>query len=158
MSHNPYTPPGAPIEDIEPVALPTPWQVRAAVWLIWISLAISAIFYALGPDDPELGEFQDLGESFLLFIALTLAGVVILMALLSYFILRAHRWARIVYAVLVVLGLLGTFGGLIDEFPSGWLDGVMYLLSISVDVSSIVLLFTPPANAWFAKRRAAAQA
>lgn len=158
MSHNPYTPPSAPIEDLEPAVLPTPWQVRAAVWLIWISLAITGVFYAIGPEDPELGELRDLGESFLLIIALTLAGLVIVMALLSYFILRAHRWARIVYAVLVVLGLIGTFGGLIDEFPSGWLDGAMYLLSISVDVTSIVLLFTPPANAWFAKRRAAIQA
>jgi hypothetical protein len=157
MSHNPYTPPSTPVTDHQPAALPTPWQVKAAVWLIWISLAIGAVSITLGPDDPELGEFRDLGEAFLLLIALVVAGLVVVVALLSYFILRAHRWARIVYAALVVLGLLNEIGGLMDGLPQGWVDSVIYLLSISVDVSSIVLLFTPPANAWFAKRRAAAQ-
>lgn len=155
MSHNPYTPPIAPIRDSEP-ATPPPWQVKTAVWLIWISLGISVVFYLVLPEDSDLSA---LGDSVLLTVALVSLGLaIVVMGLLSFFILRAHRWARIVYSALVVLGLISTIRGVTEEMPDSWIVGVVMLLSIAVDLTSVVLLYTPPANTFFAKRRAAAQA
>jgi hypothetical protein len=157
MAHNPYSPPSAPTELKEaPAVLPSPWQVRAAVWLIWISLAMSLGVYALEPMTPDLEEALE--EEFVLVFAGIFAVVTLgLMALLSYFILRAHRWARIVYSALVVLSLTGAVAEVPETFAQSWYYGVLYLLTIAIDVATVVLLFTPPANEWFRKRREAAQ-
>jgi len=78
-----------------------------------------------------------------------------LLALLVACIWRAHRWARIVYAALCVLGLISDVRGLVDFLgvPGSYFP--LYLLGVSIDTAILVLLFVPATNSWFLAMRAA---
>lgn len=147
MTHNPYTPPAAAVADTATSALPPrPWQMKAALALILLSLAIGFVSLAMNPEALELGgmnsqQYVIMGAFCLLFLGLV-AGVIACAW-------RAHRWARIVYSALVVISLIGEFSDLPKAMQQPWVYNVLYLLSLLADCATLVLLFTPAANAWF---------
>jgi hypothetical protein len=156
MTHNPYTPPAAVVADAATTALPPrPWQMKAALTLILLSLAIGLVSLALNPEALELGgmngqQYAIVGTFCLVFLGLV-AGVIVC-------VWRAHRWARIVYSALVVISLMGEFSDLPMAMQQPWVYNVLYLLSILADFATLVLLFTPAANAWFRAHHAARRA
>ena len=69
----------------------------------------------------------------------------------AIFMRRGQNWARIVLAVLggllVLFALASLIGGTVGAV-------VQSLLTLVVVIAALVLMFTEPANAWFAARRA----
>jgi len=153
MAHNPYAPPTSIVADAAASPPPArPWQIKAILGLILLSFLIGMISLVMDPEIRALGGLQGtvlavVGTFILVFVGL--------LAVVVACIWRAHRWARIVYAVLCVLGLVTEVRGLIDVLGMpGWYFP-LYLLSVSVDTATLVLLFVPATNAWFGAMRAA---
>ena len=82
--------------------------------------------------------------------AIVLSGGIsmLLLAILGYFIFKAHNWARWVNAVLATLTFLSSFMLLSPLSPN---PVILYIrwVQVVVGMLAVIYLFTPSANAWF---------
>lgn len=140
--------------------MPAPTSVLNAVTLIWAGVGVGLVSTVL--TFMNLDTFVDQAiESVGSTIELSrddarrsvVVGVVVsalvsvgLAALFAFFISRGAGWARIVYSVLGVVGLLFSLGSLSDQ-PG--VNLVLSLVGMVLTVASIVLLFRPESNAYF---------
>ena len=79
----------------------------------------------------------------------TLVILLALACLVFTAIWKGWRWGRILYAVVVVLGVVSAFTAVPVWFQRSLFLGVTDLLSNLADIAALVMLFTPAANAWF---------
>jgi hypothetical protein len=66
-----------------------------------------------------------------------------------FLILQRQNWARILYAVLAVLGLIFSVPMLGTELNEDLIGAVSTALQIILQLAALVFLFRPSANAWF---------
>ena len=144
MSRDPYAPPGARLADPQEPrdVFPKPRQVRVAVALLWLSLALGfpSIYLQFGrADSPD--------ERIVL-----LAFMVPLVALSAFLNLKisaGRNWARIAFLILVGLALL-IF--LLPDNRDAGAQGVeiaLDVLTTALDLVAACLLFTRPGALWF---------
>jgi len=148
VERNPYAPPAGNVADVEAtVPRVRPWQVKSALWLLCLSIALSVpeIVYDF------LYRRSAFGSPGADIIAMTIGLVIMLglASLVSASIWKGWRWGRILYAVVVVMGAISAFEAVPRWFLRSPYLGVADLLSTLADVAAIALLFMPAANAWF---------
>jgi len=143
MSQNPYAPPNAPLADAPeaPPPLPRPVQVRWAVALLSVSLALSVpstyLQYLRGP--------RVLADQVALAVTLML---LVLLAWVYVRIYRGRNWARIVWLVLFVLGVASYFFPEVGVRP-GAAERGLKLVSLLLELVALYLLFSKPGTLWF---------
>lgn len=141
---------------------PAPTSVQNAVKLIWVGVALNllstVITFALIDDlvDDTLaasGGSAALDEDAAR--AAVIAGLVFglvvsvaLTALFAYFIGKGANWARIVYTVLGVIGILFSLLSLGGQ-PAVLL--LLALVGLALTIAVLVLLYRPESNAYFRK-------
>jgi len=125
-----------------------PSSVGLAIKLLWASLAVGVIKILI--------DFQYLSAmanaalvGFVLVFTLALTGFLILM------ISTRRNWARIVFLIIFLLGLLPTLPVILTEFSRSPVAGILVVLQIGLQVYALFLLFTKPGAAWFRKADAA---
>ena len=148
MSHNPYSPPATPVADLEEARV-RPWSVNLALILLCsaIALALPKAIIDMVRGNPA-SHAPDL-DRLATVIGLTLASA--LAALLFAALWKGWRWGRILYAVLVVPALIGSFTSVQQNFSRHWYFGVADVLSTCFDMAAVCLVFTA-GNAWFRPR------
>lgn len=137
---------------------PAPASVRTAVKLILASIAlgiISTLVTFLVLDDVidaalegTSGLDRDAARTGAVIGAIV--GLVIsvaLAAMFAYFISKGANWARIVYTVLVVLGILLNMLGLLGAQPAILL--VTTVVSLALSVAIVYFLYRPDSNRYF---------
>ena len=160
MNHNPYAPPVAAVEDVQPSApAERPRNVTLAVRLLWLAIFAGLPGAIYGMFNDELPP----GVSRAIVTVASLIMYALLYALMSWLIGAAGKgrhWARVTHAVLISLNVLGVvwlapkvihnpaFAPLLKSIY----NIVVYLLQTAMDVVAVVLLFTPSANAWYKTR------
>ena len=156
MTHNPYAPPVAPVDDVVLPAAERPRPVTWAVRCCWLFVAfllpdtLRSILYvhAAGRDT----------VFYFVFMFGTLALMIAVGAALFHSLGEGRRWARILLGALAVYAVYSTVNGVAGDFAVTWYFGVFYLLSTVLLVVAVLLVFLPrAANAWFRRngRRAA---
>lgn len=139
---------------------PAPTSVQNAVKLIWAGVGVGLVstvlaFMNLDTYVDQAVESTASSVEISRDVAQTsvVVGIVIsaiisvgLAALFAYFIGKGANWARIVYTVLGVVGLLFSLPGLGNQ-PG--FNLVLSLVGMVLTVASIVLLFRPESNAFF---------
>jgi hypothetical protein len=127
--------------------------LKAALALIFISLAFEIASGAIDPS--TLGFEAGMERPELVFMAAILVVLFGLFFALVFCVWRGHRWARIVYSALTVLGVIASLVDLpsISGQPPGY--RVLYLLAIAADSATVIVLFMPATNSWFLAARAA---
>ncbi len=151
MNNDLYAPPRAAVADVTPGPLMArPWQVTLAVNLAWVCLLLPlpGVYDMLMFEIPA-----DIREP--LFVKFLLTACALLIAL--YIVLfvsmaRGYRWARIVYSVLTLWGMVDTYRSISDSFARAWYFGVLDIGEIVFGAAALWLLFTSAANAWFRTR------
>ncbi len=140
-----------------------PASVKTAVKLIWANVALSvlstivtfasldsivdtALSGSAGADRDAARVGAIVGAIIGLLIGVVLA------AIFAYFISKGANWARIVYTVLLGLGILLGLFGLLTSQPALLL--VISLVSVVISVAIIFFLFRPDSNAYFKGQRA----
>lgn len=140
-----------------------PAAVDTAVKLIWANIALSLIttlvtFVMLDSlvdralDDAGVQDSVDADTvriGFIIGAIVVLIISVALFALLAHFIGKGANWARIVFTVLSVLGILFSFAGFGSQ--TGLLL-VLGVLSLALTVGALFLLWKQESNAWFKAR------
>ena len=122
-----------------------PHAVALAVTLVGGALAVGAVDLVLqftGLSSPQSAASSPAGFAF---------GVVFT-AILLWMILRRHNWARIVFAVLTLLTAAFTLPIFLTEVSVDQVGAALTVAQLVLQVSSVVLLFKAPANAWFRAR------
>ena len=137
---------------------PAPASVKTAVTLIWASVALSVVStvvtFILLDDlvdaamDGASGVNRDTARAGAIVGAVV--GLVIgvaLAALFAYFIAKGANWARIVYTVLLGLGILLNLFGLLGSQPI--LLVIITLVSLVLSVAIVFFLYRPDSNRYF---------
>ncbi len=142
---------------------PRPASVATAVKLIWANVALSVVTAVLSfafLDDiidqvvasAPAGSTIDRDTARVSAIAAVAFSVVLgvaFAALFAYFIGKGANWARIVYTVLIVIGVLASLTRLGDQ-PAVLL--VLSLVSLAIGIAIVVFLYRPDSNAYFKKK------
>ena len=139
---------------------PAPAPVKMAVKLIWASIALSVIStiatFALLDDMVDAAvkgtSGADKDAARIGVITGAVVGLVIgvgLAVLFAYFIGKGANWARIVYTVITVLGVLLGAIGLLGSQPLIVL--LLTVVGLVLSVAIVFFLFRPESNAYFKK-------
>jgi hypothetical protein len=148
MDSNPYAPPKALVTDsqVEAEAIhQQPTTVRVAVWLLWVTLAVSVVSSAVRIKGATALAVLDYALGLLIFNA-------VISIWLNLKIAAGRNWARIVWMVWFLLGATLTvamFLTVLKQYPWNALARVQGLLQIVI----FVLLLTPNAASWFKRKR-----
>jgi hypothetical protein len=124
-----------------------PVQVKAAVILLWLTLGVGLIRSATNLQALHLQGYALFGVALIFSISVSLVG------LWTYRISRGGRWARLTYGLMVTMGVLGYLLGFVKSPPAVHLNFLLLAFQSVLQMSAVVLLFTPPANRWFRGRR-----
>lgn len=117
-----------------------PRAVAIAVTLIWLSLALTVV--ALATSFARGARGNVMLTNIAVFV-----GVFVVFGFLNIQIMAGRNWARILFMVLFVLGLVEVLSqALID--PLG-LDAMVLYLENALELIAVVLLFAKPARIWF---------
>jgi hypothetical protein len=125
-----------------------PANVRRAVILLWISVALSLVEFASNWEWPEL--LADQMNEILAFVFISLAVSIALVVLVA----RRHNFAR-------YLLLLGTIGWIVlyivhpwdlSDYP--WWSNLVSFAIIAVDLVAVWWLFSRSASEWFSRAQA----
>ena len=125
-----------------PAAEDRPKHVRWAILLMYAVLALGAVRLMIAPVNVP----QNLPASWLW---VTLAIVFAVFLWIIVMTGRRHSWARWVYVILFVLGLPAGLRMTRAALDAGGANGAIAALQLAMQLIIIVLLFSPPSNAWF---------
>lgn len=138
-----YAPPATEVADVRtgPPHKP-PVQVVWALRLLWSSLAVSVLASFILPQSAEGGA------------AAAAVGLVVQWGLLAFSgwlnlcIWRRKNWARIVYLVLFLLGLVLMA---VIQVPEGtpMTESILNVAATLLDAVAMYLVFTRPGSDWF---------
>lgn len=145
MERNPYAPPVSPVADPTEVRGERPKEVTLAVKLLWFSLLLGVAGVFLQPLNAK-APAQWLG-------VVIGAGVVFgIWAWIVSKIAKGRNWARILFLVLVILGLVVTVFVLptaMAIYRARPLNGLISFINLVIEIITMYLLLTAPARAWF---------
>jgi hypothetical protein len=151
LTETPYHAPGTPLEKSGGRA---PAQIKIALALLWAVLIAEAVIPLIFVFGGSSG--RGVADSIGLIVLLTKDTFV--MMVLLVFVGRRHDWARWVYLVLTVIGILDSFGTVfLVEAPEGsdWFFLVAQIENL-LDIVGLVLLFTGAGAKWFKPEAVAA--
>ena len=83
----------------------------------------------------------------------TLIFTFIILALLTWKISAGKNWARIVFLVMFLIGLIPSLPIMLSEFYRFPLVGALSLATTCLQGYALFLTFTNPGNIWFSKGR-----
>lgn len=150
-----YLPPTAELVDVdaEREVAERPRQVRWASVLLWLSFtlvtAVTAheLHQTVTTTDPS-----ELAPATTAVMAVFTFGFLALNAFLNVMIYKGRNWARIVYLVIALLGVVFLFFPAEQE-PASLTHFAGYALGSALDVIAMALVFTRPGALWFRRRR-----
>ncbi len=151
----PYPASSEPEHTTPPKGRP-PASVKTAVTLIWASVAlgvISSIVTFVFLDD--LAESAGTGgvdqDSARLGVIIgAVVGLIVsvaIAALFAYFISKGANWARIIYTVLIVLGIAFNLYGLLGAQLA--ISIVISVVSLALSIAILFFLYRPDSNRYF---------
>jgi len=143
--NNPYRPPSAEVVDAPEVdeRMERPQHVFHAVAMLWITLVIQAAGLAFMWRLYRIVPMQDLiwfgvNTAFWVFNAFLVAMIE-----------RGRNWARITYLVLFLMNLPFIVLSLIYMMSAFLIVALILLAQALLQITGIIMLFYPPAGAWF---------
>jgi hypothetical protein len=141
---NPYEAPKSAVADTDlpPAPREKPRQVVWATSLIWITIAMGLLNVVLLPS------VEDATKTWII-VGITFA----IIAALTVFISLGHNWARIVFLVLFVIGLLPSAVSLPQVFAQSLFMALLSLLQMLLQGAAMVFVFTRPGSLWFRRAR-----
>lgn len=149
MSENPYAPPSSQVADIEgdTKSLERPRLVQVGIGLLAIDLLLGVVSLFSNGAPNVLLNVLILG----------------LMGLITWLAWQGRNWARIVHLVVLLLAVVFTTLAIMALRANPALSpgaGQFFFNAWSIaqnllNLAGVILLFTPPANAWYRAMKAA---
>lgn len=144
MSHNPYSPPESAVADAdEGPPREKPAAIRRAIVLIGLSLVLNAFILALD------WRFQRSQLPPLALIAGEAVAVILTVWIISK-IDVGRNWARIVYLVLLIVGLPVILPEIMNTAERAQHVAGLKMIELGLDIGALYLMFFP-GREWFRK-------
>ena len=149
MSHNPYTPPAAPVADspeIPPHVRPV--SVRAALWFFWIALGIGLFIWTKVWPDVNTGMIS----------SAKYLGMLIGILIPVWFYLKIQQgrnWARIAVLVITLARAVLVYAPKVKDWRMHYfVDRTMFFALIGEQALAYTALFLVffPGREWFKRR------
>src|SRR5215831_8989516 len=143
--NNPYSPPRAEVFDFAQLdqRIDRPRHVFHAVALLWITLILQAtgLFF--------MWRLFRLADA--MFLALIAFSTVTwgITAWIVAMIERGRNWARITYLVLFLLGAPFVVVSIVVSFRYTPIAALSAVLQLALQLTAMIMVFIPPAGAWF---------
>ena len=150
MERNPYAPPVSAVADPIEVRGERPKEVTLAVKLLWASFALGIVgmffqpMYATGSATTTMAPW---------IVILIFSGIAF--AIWAWVITKSangRNWARILFLVLAIIGLVGTAFVVpmaLAIYKARPLTGLLSVVNFALEIYTMYLLLTAPARAWF---------
>lgn len=119
-----------------------PTQIERAVILLAFSLVVS--FLKLGLDYDYIASLAPIQSTIAVMII-----TVLVMLFIYYKIWTGRNWARIIFTVFFIIGILPTLLILPAEVNRNALVFLASIVQILAQVLAIIYMFLPVSNAWF---------
>ncbi len=145
MERNPYAPPVSHVADPTENRGERPKEVNQAVRLLWVAFALGIVGMFLQPVKMSTPA-QWIG---------VLVGGAIAFGLWAWVIVKiaqGRNWARILFIVLALLGLIFSVFALPLTMPlykEHPINGVVAVISLVLEIFTLYLLLTAAARTWF---------
>jgi len=146
---NRFAPPSAEIADPvpQPFLQEMPRQVKIAVGLLWLSVALSIPMFLLsGSHEPSE---EALDSTVVVFV---LGVLCIFSAYVNVMVYRGNNWARLVILFSFALSALMLY---LPSDESTAIERALEVLLFVLDAVTVYLLFREPGSLWFKNRDAA---
>ena len=145
---NPYAPPSAVVADIPPplAVSARPPSVLWAVRLLWVAVALGALFIAVRRLPPMSSGVSPLAVRAFGLLVLALWGWLVLK------IAAGRNWARLTWIVITALGTLSTLISPQKLARLGPIEQASFTLQTTLQLAACVLLVSPRARRWFKSR------
>ena len=136
---NPYSPPGAAVDDAAAASRPMPGAVRRALILYVISFVwgLVLMFVARAAGDARYAELSAVAN------AVSVAIIFVIGAWLFWKISAGRNWARIVLLVLTVLSVPSAILDILPIVRTWPLGTVLKIIEQCMDIAVVYLLFIP---------------
>jgi hypothetical protein len=121
-----------------------PTVFTVAITLLWLALVSSLIRVIVDTNPPAMPVPLTLVYGLI-------AIVFLVKAFFIYKIYKTRNWARIVYLLMVAIGLIKVFPDLIPEVTRPTTLGLVDFSAVVLQIFSVCLLFTPDCNLLFKK-------
>lgn len=124
-----------------------PAIIHFAIGLLWASLAVAAVKVAL-----DWANFVSRGS-----VAFTVCLMILTFALIGFFVVKigqGKNWARIVFVVIFVLGVVPAIFTWRSEFARSPLLGILSIVQDALQATALYFIFTSPGKEWFRKVQA----
>jgi len=119
-----------------------PKEIRLGIRCLWAALAMGLINSIV-----HIFRFGTLVSPVIL--CSTFVLTFLFSAFFLYKISQGRNWARVIYLILLLLGIANTLSGLADEFSRDPVMAAISALRVIVLLYAMYLLFTYPSDAWF---------
>jgi hypothetical protein len=124
-----------------------PQAVTQAVNLLWASLAVGVFnfllhFSAFRAINPGVGSL------------LGILGILLHLVIFILKISEGRNWARIIYLLVLLLGMLSFLPALLYEFSRSPIVATLSSMQVYLQAHAMYLVFTRPGSLWFRKERA----
>lgn len=141
MERNPYTPPGADVEDpAAPVGSGRPLAIKVAVTLLCLMYSLTLVMLIRMQDAPGAqSDMRVIGWM----LGMVLGGWI------THGVWSRRAWPRIALAAFLAFKLVVGAFWFWATMPGRYVfDNALYLASISLLATAVVLQFTPAARSW----------
>lgn len=121
-----------------------PAIIQPAISLLWASLAIAAVKVAL-----DWTNFVGRGSA-----AMTVCIMIFTFAVIGFFVVKigqGKNWARVVFLVLFVLGIVVAILTWRSEFAHSRLLGILSIVQAALQATALYFIFTSPGKEWYRK-------
>lgn len=132
-----------------------PKSVKIGSGLLYVGLVLGLVagimdvFFGAMPPSTEISHSAAMTIAIIINVVIFAVGWFIV-----FMIARRHNWARILYAVLFVIGLIIMLINVTRLFDNGMANGVVGLINTLITLVGLIYLFTGSASAWFKSKDA----
>jgi hypothetical protein len=146
MERNPYAPPNTEVADAPiPEAMQRPREIGVAVALLVGSVFVGVVRLPLVWANVPPGQAGVAVVTYIIVVAIVLA--------FAGGIYSRRNWVRIVYLVVIGLGLLVTLPRIPLVLRASAMQGIIELIQTGMQIGAAALTLTGPSNRWFRHAR-----
>ena len=121
-----------------------PAIIQSAISLLWASLAIAAVKVVL-----DWANFVGRGSA-----AFTAFIMIFTFAVIGFVVVKigqGKNWARVIFLVVFVVGIVTAFLTLRSEFAQSRLLGILSIVQAALQATALYFIFTSPGKEWYRK-------
>lgn len=133
------------LNNFENVPVSKPWNVKLAIILFVLVISVATLSLFSNLIFLDFDSFKEKTPNYLISFAI--------FVFLAFHINARRNWARFLYIILVIIGLITIPSRIIRLFSINKLSAIFFSIQTLLEVATAVVLLTRSSNKWFKVRK-----